>query len=168
MGNSEWWEHYHYEHQWQWKRTKYTVPQVDKGTSLHCYYVKMCRTGVTCIFTFLHNSSEGMFLCVPEELYILSAFFVRHAHSVCKGSDFWLRAGQTILNSTATLNITNFQVILRCLYIFLKVHYMMGSVSSYPHWKEADFSTTKLRKLIVLVVVSILKKVSSSHNQSQN
>ena len=24
---------------------------VDKGTSLPCYYVKMCRTGVTCIFT---------------------------------------------------------------------------------------------------------------------
>ena len=41
----------------------------------------MCRTGVTCIFTFLHNSSEGMFLCLPEELYILSAFFVRHVHS---------------------------------------------------------------------------------------
>ena len=72
----------HYEHDWQRKRTKYTVPQVDKGTSLHCYYVKMCRTGVTCIFTFLHNSSEGMFLCLPEELYILSAFFVRHVHSV--------------------------------------------------------------------------------------
>ena len=65
------------------KRTKYTVPQVDKGTSLHCYYVKMCRTGVTCIFTFLHNSSEGMFLYLPEELYILSAFFVRHIHSAC-------------------------------------------------------------------------------------
>ena len=32
-------------------RIKYTVPQVDKGTSLPCYYVKMCRTGVTCIFT---------------------------------------------------------------------------------------------------------------------
>ena len=30
---------------------------------------------------FLHNSSEGMFLCLPEELYILSAFFVRHVHS---------------------------------------------------------------------------------------
>ena len=41
----------------------------------------MCRTGVTCIFTFLHNSSEGMFLCLPEELYILSAFFVCHIHS---------------------------------------------------------------------------------------
>ena len=27
---------------------------------------------------FLHNSSEGMFLCLPEELYILSAFFVRY------------------------------------------------------------------------------------------
>ena len=40
-----------YEHDWQRKRTKYTVPQVAKGTSLHCYYVKMCRTGVTCIFT---------------------------------------------------------------------------------------------------------------------
>ena len=40
-----------YEHDGQRKRTKYTVPQVDKGTSLHCYYVKMCRTGVTCIFT---------------------------------------------------------------------------------------------------------------------
>ena len=74
----------HYEHDWQRKRTKYTVPQVDKGTSLHCYYVKMCRTGVTCIFTFLQNSSEGMFLCLPEELYILSAFFVRHIHSVSR------------------------------------------------------------------------------------
>ena len=31
-------------------RIKYTVPQVDKGTSLPCY-VNMCRTGVTCIFT---------------------------------------------------------------------------------------------------------------------
>ena len=71
----------HYEYDWQRKRTKYTVPQVDKGTSLHCFYVKMCRTGVTCIFTFLHNSSEGMFLCLPEELYILSAFFVCHVHS---------------------------------------------------------------------------------------
>ena len=29
----------------------------------------------------LHNSSEGMFLCLPEELYILSAFSVRHVHS---------------------------------------------------------------------------------------
>ena len=35
----------HYEHDGQRKRTKYTVPQVDKGTSLHFYYVKMCRTG---------------------------------------------------------------------------------------------------------------------------
>ena len=35
----------HYEHDGQRKRTKYTVPQVDKGTSLHCYYVQMCRTG---------------------------------------------------------------------------------------------------------------------------
>ena len=52
----------HYEHNWRRKRTKYTVPQVDKGTSLHFYYVKMCRTGVTCILTFLHNSGEGMFL----------------------------------------------------------------------------------------------------------
>ena len=71
----------HYEHDWQRKRTKYTVPQVDKGTSLNCYNVKMCRTGVTCIFTFLHNSSEGIFLCLPEELYILSAFFVCHVQS---------------------------------------------------------------------------------------
>ena len=30
---------------------KYTVPQVDKGTSLPCYYVQICRTGVICIFT---------------------------------------------------------------------------------------------------------------------
>ena len=30
----------------------------------------------------LHNSSEGMFLCLPEELYILSALFVCHVHSV--------------------------------------------------------------------------------------
>ena len=29
-----------------------TLAVVDKGTSLHCYYVKMCRTGVTCIFTW--------------------------------------------------------------------------------------------------------------------
>ena len=36
---------WHYEHDGQRKLTKYTVPQVDKGTSLHCYYVKMCRTG---------------------------------------------------------------------------------------------------------------------------
>ena len=28
-----------------------TIAVVDKGISLHCYYVKMCRTGVTCIFT---------------------------------------------------------------------------------------------------------------------
>ena len=27
-----------------------TIAVVDKGTSLHCYYVKMCRTGFTCIF----------------------------------------------------------------------------------------------------------------------
>ena len=39
------WYGIHYEYDWQRKRTKYTVPQVDKGTSLHCYYVKMCRTG---------------------------------------------------------------------------------------------------------------------------
>ena len=32
-------------------------------------------------YTFLHNSSEVMFLCLPEELYILSAFFVSHIHS---------------------------------------------------------------------------------------
>ena len=50
----------------------------------------MCRTGVTCIFTFLHNSNEGMFLCLPEELYILSAFFVCHVHSV---SQSWSRCG---------------------------------------------------------------------------
>ena len=30
---------------------------------------------------FLHNSSEGMFLYLLEELYILSAFFVSHIHS---------------------------------------------------------------------------------------
>ena len=74
----------HYEHGGQRKRTKYTVPQVDKETSLHCYYVKMCRTGEYMwhlFYTFLHNSSEGMFLCLPEELYILSAFFVSHIHS---------------------------------------------------------------------------------------
>ena len=45
---------------------------VDKGTSLHCYYVKMCRTGEyacdTCSTYFLHNSSEGMFLCLPKQL----------------------------------------------------------------------------------------------------
>ena len=28
-----------------------TIDVVDKGTSLHCYYVKICWTGVTCIFT---------------------------------------------------------------------------------------------------------------------
>ena len=71
----------HYEYDWQRKRTKYTVPQVDKGTSLHCYYVKMCRTGVTCIFTFLHNSSEGMFLvylrnCIFCLLYLSVMFIV--------------------------------------------------------------------------------------------
>ena len=54
-----------------------TIAVVDKGTSLHCYNVKMCRTGVT-------NSSEGMFLCLPEEMYILSTFFVRHIHSEYK------------------------------------------------------------------------------------
>ena len=44
-----------------------TIAMVDKGTSFHCYYVKICRTGVTCIlfYTFLINSSEGMFLCLP-------------------------------------------------------------------------------------------------------
>ena len=39
------------------------------------------------MFTFLHNSSEGMFLCLPEELYILSAFFVSHIHSVWLQTD---------------------------------------------------------------------------------
>ena len=34
-------------------------------------------------YTFLQNSSEGMFLCLPKELYILSAFFVIHVQSVC-------------------------------------------------------------------------------------
>ena len=34
-------------------------------------------------YTFLHNSSEEMFLCLREELYILSAFFVSHVHSEC-------------------------------------------------------------------------------------
>ena len=43
--------HTHYEYDRQRKRTKYTVPQVDKGTSLLYYYVKMCRTGCTCTFT---------------------------------------------------------------------------------------------------------------------
>ena len=28
-----------------------TIAVVDKGTSLHCYYLKMCSTGVACIFT---------------------------------------------------------------------------------------------------------------------
>ena len=36
---------------------------------------------VTPVLHILHNSSEGMFLCLPEELYILSSFFVRHIHS---------------------------------------------------------------------------------------
>ena len=72
----------HYEHDWQRKQTKYTVPQVDKGTSLHCYYVERWICMWHLFYTFLHNSSEGMFLCLPEELYILSAFFVSHVHSV--------------------------------------------------------------------------------------
>ena len=73
---------WHYEHDGQRKRTKYTVPRVDKGTSLHCYYVKRWICMWHLFYTFLHNSSEGMFLCVPEELYILSAFFVSDVHSV--------------------------------------------------------------------------------------
>ena len=36
---------------------------------------------VTPVLHILHNSSEGIFLCLPEELYILSAFFVSHVHS---------------------------------------------------------------------------------------
>ena len=71
----------HYEHIRQRKRTKYTVPQVDKGTSLHCYYVERWICMRHLFYTFLHNSSEGMFLCLPGELYILTAFFVSHIHS---------------------------------------------------------------------------------------
>ena len=41
----------HYEYDGQRKRTKYTVPQVDKGTSLHCYYVKMNKTGEYACYT---------------------------------------------------------------------------------------------------------------------
>ena len=53
---SNWWDNvkctfwisfrglWHYEHDGQRNRTIYTVPQVDKGTSLYCYYVKMCWT----------------------------------------------------------------------------------------------------------------------------
>ena len=52
-----------------------------QGTSLHCYYVKRWICMWHLFYTFLHNSSEGMFLCLPEELYILSAFFVSHIHS---------------------------------------------------------------------------------------
>ena len=66
-----------------------TIAVVDKGTSLHCYYVKMCRTGVICMwhlfYTFLHNSSEGMFLCLPQQLLRVewgTVYFVRHVHSV--------------------------------------------------------------------------------------
>ena len=73
----------HYEHNRQRKRTKYSVPQVDKGASLHCYYVKRWICMWHLFYTFLHNSSEGMFLCLPAELYILSAFFVSHIHSDC-------------------------------------------------------------------------------------
>ena len=68
----------HYEYGRQRKRTKYTVTQVDKGTSLHCYYVERWICMWHLFYTFLHNSSEGMFLCLPGELYILSAFFVSH------------------------------------------------------------------------------------------
>ena len=50
-----------------------TIAVVDKGTSLHCYYVKMCITArchmhIHLFYTFLHNSSEGMFLCLPRQL----------------------------------------------------------------------------------------------------
>ena len=38
-------------------------------------------------FPLLHNSSEGMFLCLPEELYMVSAFFVSHVHSVLQTED---------------------------------------------------------------------------------
>ena len=52
-----------------------TIAGVDKGTSLHCYYVKMRRTGEyacdTCFYTCLHNSSEGMFLCLPQQLLMV-------------------------------------------------------------------------------------------------
>ena len=42
-------------------------------------------------YTFLHNSSEGMFLCLPDELNILSAFIVCHIHSVTSYSlDVWV------------------------------------------------------------------------------
>ena len=49
-----------------------TIAVVDKGAFIHCYYVKMCRTGEyacdICSTHFLYNSSEGMFLCLPQQL----------------------------------------------------------------------------------------------------
>ena len=100
------WTWRHYEHDWQRKRTKYTVPQVDKGTSLHCYYVQMCRTGVTCILTFYIIAVKGcsfVYLrnCIFCPLSLSDMFIVR---PVWKGEicyenkpgerrDTWARVG---------------------------------------------------------------------------
>ena len=44
---------------------------VDKGTSLHCYYVNMCRTGITCIFTC---SMHFCLACIAKSEDIGAAF----------------------------------------------------------------------------------------------
>ena len=84
----------HYEHGGQRKRTKYTVPQVDKGTSLHCYYVKMCRTGEyacdTCSTHFYIKAVKGcsfVYLrnCIFCPLSLFVMFIVQVAISSAVG-----------------------------------------------------------------------------------
>ena len=60
--------------------TKYTVLQVGQRNipslllcTKYVEQVSHAYSPVLHIFTVLHNSSEGMFLCVPVELYILSS-----------------------------------------------------------------------------------------------
>ena len=54
-----------------------TVPQLDKGTSPSLLLCKNVSHAYSPVLHILHNSSEGMFFCLPEELYILSAFFAQ-------------------------------------------------------------------------------------------
>ena len=111
----------HYEHDRQRKRTKYTVPQVDKGTSLHCYYVKRWICMWHLFYTCLHNSSEGMFLCLPEELIFcplsLSVIFI-----VISIQKLRLPFLHVPLKSTSKFTINH--LVLFWIILFLFVNYM--------------------------------------------
>ena len=66
---------------WTWLTKKADKIYSSSGRQRNIPSLLLCKKVNMHVTPVLHNGSEGMFLCLPEELYILSAFFVSHIHS---------------------------------------------------------------------------------------